>query len=278
MINIDDRLLENVDQSELFLLCHIVKRLNRGMFCFPANKTLLKDTGWALQKLQQVKRRLVEMGYLSIETRFSKEDRQTTNIYKVKTSLIGAYVGGDRLSTPPENQVRSDENSGTTDSPENQATEVLTREEVLSSVSNDTDTQIAIEDLGVPPEEERKKNKQKKEVDPCYQEFVRLWTEQYPLLGFNALAGSKIKSLIKSTREILSMRTEGILRPSVIKEEDVNGLFGYILAFVKRENHWIHGKDIAVFESKYRSIITEIKSGKRTSQGQPSYREIINNL
>lgn len=272
MINVDDRLLENVDQAELFLLCHIVKRLNRGMFCFPANKTLLKDTGWAMEKLQKVKKSLVEKEYLTIEHRFSSSDRQTTNIYKVKTSLIGAYVGGDRLSTPPVNPTPTPGKTDNTDSPENQATEVLTREEVLSSETNVSDafTDIASEDGG----KKEKGKKKEKPADPCYRLFVKAWTEAYPVLGFSAVAGAKIKAMIKSTRDIHRLR-----HPDTVPGDgEISGMFEYVLAYVKRTNHWIHGKDITTFEGKYRSVIEEIRNGKRTGQNKPSTREIIDSL
>lgn len=98
--------------------------------------------------------------------------------------------------------------------------------------------------------------KKPKEVDPCYQEFVRLWFEQYPDLGFNAVAGKKIKELIKSTRQRIKLGGKEDTTEAVI------AAFKYVLNYVKRINHWVHGKPITVFEQHYLSIVREIREGK----------------
>lgn len=97
-------------------------------------------------------------------------------------------------------------------------------------------------------------------TDPCYKSFVEAWCEQYPTLGFNKVAGQKIKALIETSRQIVRERNA---HPEISEDEKAIGIFHYILDYVKRTNHWCHGKSITTFESKYREIYTEIVHGKQ---------------
>lgn len=113
--------------------------------------------------------------------------------------------------------------------------------------------------------------KKTKAVDECYQEFVKMWCEAYPdlAIGFNGVAGAKIKSLILKSRTWIGKSKE-------VTNENVNGMFAYVLAYVKRENHWLHGKDLTTWDSKYLEVIYEIKNGKRNTN--QSARSVINAL
>ncbi len=56
----------------------------------------------------------------------------------------------------------------------------------------------------------------------------------------------------------------------------VTAAFAYVIAYVKRVNHFCHLKPITTFESQYLSIIAEIGSGKGiTKNYKPTAREII---
>lgn len=112
----------------------------------------------------------------------------------------------------------------------------------------------------------------KKEVDPAYTEFVRVWCQEYPTLGFDAVSGRKIKELIKKTK--WRMKLNGKDTESV---EKVTAAFAYVLAYVKRSNHFCHLKPITTFESQYLSVIAEIESGKRTTKKQ-SPRDYVNSF
>lgn len=167
-INIHDELLVRIDQSELWLLTHIVKRLNKEMFCFPSNKTLMSDTGWGIDKLQKVKKSLQDKGFLHVELRFNAE-RQTSNVYYLTTNLIGTYIGGDKLSGwvkvyPPEKPHPNTEKTSTDSIPEKPITEVLTINEVLTPEET-SGSQKAL--FQVTPEKEKSKaENKKKKVQP----------------------------------------------------------------------------------------------------------------
>jgi uncharacterized phage protein (TIGR02220 family) len=92
MVNIDTRLVDrlhasSVNEKELWLLIHVVKRINVKRLCWPSNELLLEDTGWHIEKLQSVKKSLVKKGLLQIIRRGDK-----SNVYKINTEFLGVFV------------------------------------------------------------------------------------------------------------------------------------------------------------------------------------------
>jgi hypothetical protein len=289
MINIDDRIFPQVTESEFWLLCHIVKRLNAQNDCYPSNTTLLKDTRWAKEKLQAIKRSLEKKGVIEVQKRFNGS-RQSSNYYRVKTKFMSVFVTAEKLTDngveqwegaenrPPIKDGKSDRGEGA----ENPTTEVLTIEEVLFTDSNESVIQDASEYSGVNTEKKEKKvalKKKEKVRDVCYPDFVKAWTEAFPTLGFDAVSGSKIKSMIAHSRAIVKERTDaGVGNSELSEEQKTLGIFQYILDYVKRTNHWCQGKSITTFESKYREIYTEIIHGKPTPNKKQSARDYIDSL
>jgi hypothetical protein len=93
MINLHDDILTLLDANELYLMCHIAKRMSRDNIAFPSNETLLQDTGWKDKRtLNKVKKSLVGKGVLEISTRYNGE-KQTSNNYKITTNLVGFFIG-----------------------------------------------------------------------------------------------------------------------------------------------------------------------------------------
>jgi len=93
MINVDDRLLGEVNEKEFWLLVHIAKRLDKTRGAFPSNETLLNDTGWSDKTLRSVKKSCVEKGLLRIEKRMTEDGKQTSNNYRITTNRIGFFIG-----------------------------------------------------------------------------------------------------------------------------------------------------------------------------------------
>ena len=91
MINIDDRILSEVDESQLFLLCAIAKHMGDNSKAWPSNKTLCKTTRWSESKLLRVKKSAIDAGLLGAESRY-KDNAQTSNLYQIKTRRIGVMV------------------------------------------------------------------------------------------------------------------------------------------------------------------------------------------
>lgn len=92
MINIDTRLLPDINEKELWLLVMIAKRFDAKMSSYPSNQTLMKDTGWGVDKLRAVKLSLHKKGILNVEDRFDKKGKQTSNLYSVDTQYLSVFV------------------------------------------------------------------------------------------------------------------------------------------------------------------------------------------
>lgn len=97
MINLDDRIFEQIKtDSQMWLLLHIAKRINKDMFCFPTNYTLSKDCGWGMNKVQKVKAQLKQLGLIDVSKRMVK-GQQRANNYTVTTDHIGIYISLKKL-------------------------------------------------------------------------------------------------------------------------------------------------------------------------------------
>lgn len=118
-----------------------------------------------------------------------------------------------------------------------------------------------------------KKGKRVGGVDECYQEYVKIWTEAYPALGFNAVGGKVIKSMIASGRKWIKDNGKDDTRERVLK------LFEFVIAHVKKENHFCHNKPLTTWNGQYLSIIAEIKNGKqRKPTKSDETREFLDSL
>lgn len=296
MINIDDRILSKLDDSELWLIVHLAKRMGKEGHCWPSNKALLRETRWHIEKLQRVKKSLSDKRFL--ETTFRKNEAgQTSNFYRLTTRMIGVFVGVDQfemfesdVSTPIGKTDKGTPIGKTTPTPPGKTdNEVLTNEVLINYTdSKESAFEKAIRETAeqsqkVPLTEEeghpvkKKKERKKKYADPHYEPFVALWCRYYPDLGFDDISGKKIKRIIAKT--ITNRKLAGRVDDTV---EQTCGAFEYVLQYVKRVNHWIHGKDIQTFESKYLSVIFEIKqglptNGKFTSKATNA-RDFVSNL
>lgn len=91
MLNLDDRIHEEVDANELYLLLAIAKFM-RGDFSFPSNKTLCNITGWGLNRVQRVKDQLVENGIIEVVERYNEKGGRTSNGYRVLTDSVSIFV------------------------------------------------------------------------------------------------------------------------------------------------------------------------------------------
>jgi hypothetical protein len=93
MLNINGKLLEDLDESEYFLFSIL---LNYGTKSRPDNGVLMHRTKWGLQKLQKVKKSLVSKGVLTVNARFDRKDNKrgrASNEYRINTKLASKYNG-----------------------------------------------------------------------------------------------------------------------------------------------------------------------------------------
>jgi hypothetical protein len=100
MINIDSRLLGDVDANEFLLLAYLTSKVNEDRVCWYGNKAICRDLKWSMVRLQTTKRRLIEKGLLEVEKRFKENSpAQTSNYYKVLTPLTSNYTPTLKLGT-----------------------------------------------------------------------------------------------------------------------------------------------------------------------------------
>ena len=107
MINLDTRVLELVNENELWLILHVAKRMQQNrMTAWPSLKTLCSDTKWSENALRKWRKSLCEKGFLSIEQRPAQ-----TPIYRFSLKGIGVFspLSGEfseedtlpKIGTPP---------------------------------------------------------------------------------------------------------------------------------------------------------------------------------
>jgi len=92
MINIDSKIINSLNESELYLFAIL---LNYGKESHPKNEVLKAKTGWAMNKLQATKKSLVDKGLLKVVSRYigAEGKRVNSNEYRITTRLASKYNG-----------------------------------------------------------------------------------------------------------------------------------------------------------------------------------------
>ncbi len=212
----------------------------------------LKETGFWIEKLKGVP-----------ATTNYKVDHEKLYSSLNKTAKVD-YTKGD-IQFEQKSQASSDKTA------KHSITETTT--ETTSSESKDSVPKESLFSDSVPEIKKKKENKKKKVTsDEFYPLYVKAWIEAYPELGFDGVSGRKIKSLITRTNTYLTNSGK-----EVTPQSSVNA-FLYVLAYIKRDNHFCHGKPISTLDSQYLSIIFELKNGKPTGQKKQSARDYINSF
>ncbi len=194
-------------------------------------------------------------------TGFWEEDLRgipATMYYRIDyEKLMGSMSKSAKLDAPTQPKQAAQDSQTTLYSTETTA-ETTTTEPIQASGNT---PEAFVEDNPHKPEssepEEKKAGDESKEI---YKGFVAAWTEQYKDLGFDAVAGRKIKSMIENTRKDI------VGREKVPTVESMLGMFKYVLDYVKRTGHFVHGKPITTFDQQYLSVIFEIRNGKTQPQ------------
>jgi uncharacterized phage protein (TIGR02220 family) len=168
MINIDTRLLELVDERELWLLMKIAAYLNADRLCWPSNKSLIKSTGWSENKMAAVKKSLIEKGILVCEKRYREDGSMTSNLYRVTTEYIGIFMPIKEVTppqelTPPPPQILGRGNPKDWGGNEVLTKEVLTIEQKRDVVlTNDAVSLVVV----------KKKLKRSEEIAPIVEQII----------------------------------------------------------------------------------------------------------
>lgn len=93
MINTNEKLLDQLDADQYFLISKIVKY---GKKSCPKNEVLRHATGWGIKKVQRVKKELILLGFMLSNKRWKYVDgkrMRDSNQYVITTDLISKYRG-----------------------------------------------------------------------------------------------------------------------------------------------------------------------------------------
>ena len=290
MLNIDTRFLDQVDADQYWFVTHILKRANKNNACFPSNKTLCSDTGWNIKKLQKVKSELIDKGLLIVKTRDGDKNRQGSNWYIINTELIGVFVPGkdmdvllqDTPKTDTLKSLRVPRKRAAPGTPKAD-NEVLTSNEVLNSLSEESDSQKPVFNANTSNSKESREEVQEKLFDeeentrgtaphnesrpksieikskkgkvtlPEYKPFVDTFAEKYPGILDFPKDGAKINSLILKVRKKCE---ENNVPPNVDNVVEMWKIFVDNLIHT-----WCHMKDLSTIESKFNATFEEMKAG-----------------
>ena len=96
MININEKLLETLEESEYFLISIIARY---GKKSCPSNDVLCKKTRWGINKVQKYKKELISKGFLVSSKRWkiiNGNSVRDSNEYVINTKLITKYNGNKK--------------------------------------------------------------------------------------------------------------------------------------------------------------------------------------
>ncbi len=235
-------------------------------WCYASKQSIANQIGitksWAVKSIQT----LIDMGIVT-KSGDGKLLKTTAKWFEIVVdvdysfgvqdkpkSVYGVHRNGIGSTPPSKNEKNQKDELPSSDGD-------LFKKPALNSETQLT-PEYQIQSAGIDPilsfSDKRKASKKKgaKPADECYGDFVKMWCDAYPDLQFDAVSGVKINSMIRRTRQHLKSVEK------VADREQVNAAFAYLLAYVKRENHWVHGQDINVFDQKYLSVVREIRAGK----------------
>lgn len=102
IINIHSELAEMLNEKELYLLIHIIKRAGVKGAAWPSRETLMKETGWGSKHtLDNNLKSLIDKGIIEKTARYRADGGQTSNNYRVMTDKVGVYVPGNKIEFEP---------------------------------------------------------------------------------------------------------------------------------------------------------------------------------
>ena len=105
MVNVDDRLIDSLNEKELYMLLKIARRMRvYRMSAWPSIETLAIDCNWDIKKARLVRKNLLDKKLVSMEDRPGKSP-----VYKMKCN-IGLFYGLMNVEVNEENGEEITEN------------------------------------------------------------------------------------------------------------------------------------------------------------------------
>ena len=145
MINLHTDILDKLNEKELYLLMQIARHVGKSGLAWPSVTRLVKLTGWSKVTVKKYRDDLIKKGYLQKIDRVDKMGRSMSALYRLKTNLIGIYLGGKDIPNGEGSKIdpRGSESDdlggqkltpgGSEIDPEVLSNEVLSKEEIEHS-------------------------------------------------------------------------------------------------------------------------------------------------
>jgi hypothetical protein len=98
MININDKILDQLDEQELFLVLHIARHIGKSGVAWPGVKRLMMLTKWTKPTVLKVRGRLYDKAIVKPTKRVDETGRDKSTVYRLCTPHIGIYMGSDTIA------------------------------------------------------------------------------------------------------------------------------------------------------------------------------------
>lgn len=173
MINIDSRLLDEVDADELYLLSRLANRVNKEGVCWPGNALLMKECKWSRSKLIRVKNGLYEKKILTSTTRRKENSVELmSNLYKIDTTLISNYTPSVKNDTTPVQNGHHLSSTGDT-------TPVQNGHHLVSESSREVLTNEVLSNEELTNEELNRENRRHSLISNIFEDLIRTFWKDF---------------------------------------------------------------------------------------------------
>lgn len=210
MINIDTRLLDLLNGSELAVFMHILKRINKTNESFPSRRLLQEETGFGRDKLAQSIKGLLNKNILKTYQAKDEIGKFAKTIYVIKTDLASIYMPAK------DEQLDTNEYKPLTRDTENRYTETPQAGKQHLSINH----KLSINQYKGKPhlfyENEIKNNSEKTEISN-YKKFYSL------LCGANTDEG-ELSGLLSMPKQVSYKSFVGLIQKSRNKKRKFTGI------------------------------------------------------
>jgi len=101
MLNVHDKLLDELNENEYFLVSHIARYMGRNNFAFPSVATLAGRARWGTRKVIRVKKDLIEKNVIETFARYKEDGGRTSDGYMISTDLLSVFINLKGKGAPP---------------------------------------------------------------------------------------------------------------------------------------------------------------------------------
>lgn len=92
MINLDTRIIDELDGNELAVFCHLIKRIGKNNECFPSRELLMKETGFGREKVAKTITSLKNKDVILTFQNKSTDGKFAKTHYRIKTKHASVFV------------------------------------------------------------------------------------------------------------------------------------------------------------------------------------------